>query len=198
MKSRQLYYILLACCMLLLIALVGVGYGANKVLGQQAAKLAKLRADNDTANNQQAALLQDKKDIQKYSELNTIAESIVPQDKDQAEAVRQIVNIAKANGIELSSITFPTSTLGTSKLSTARPGLTQLSQVVGITGVYNLAITITQATSSSVPYTSFLSFLSGLEQNRRTAQVSSINVQPDAKIPNNVSFTLTVDEFIKP
>jgi len=37
----------------------------------------------------------------------------VPQDKNQAEAVREIVNLAAANGVTLASITFPTSSLGT-------------------------------------------------------------------------------------
>jgi len=198
MKAKQLYYLLMGCCVLLAVALFGIGYGANKILGQQASKLSKLRTDSGAANAQQAGLVQDKKDIQKYSELNTIAESIVPQDKDQAQAVRQIVDIATANHIQLSSITFPSSTLGDTASGASKPGLTQLTPVTGINGVYNFAITITQAAGDSVPYNDFLSFLSGLEKNRRTAQVTSISVQPDSKQPNNVSFTLTVSEFIKP
>ncbi|HEY4160514.1 MAG TPA: hypothetical protein VGM08_00450 [Candidatus Saccharimonadales bacterium] len=198
MKAKQLYYVLAGCCALLVLALFGIGYEANKVLGAQATKLSKLRADSEVASSQQAFVLQDKKDIQKYSELNTIAESVVPQDKDQAQAVRQIVNLASANHIQLSSVTFPASTLGAITTNTAQTKLTQLVPVVGITGVYNLAITITQDTGNTVPYNDFLSFLSGLEQNRRTAQVTSITVQPDPKQPNNVSFTLTVSEFIRP
>lgn len=199
MKARQLFYVLAGCCVLLVLALFGIGYGADKVLGRQAAKLSRLRADSDIASSQQAALVQDKKDIQKYKELNTVAESIVPQDKDQAQAARQIVDIATANNIRLSSIAFPNSSLGgTGTRSSAKPGLTQLTPVSGINGVYNLAITISLSAGDSVPYNSFLLFLSGLEQNRRTAQVTSITVQPDAKQPGNVSFTLTVNEFIKP
>ena len=192
MKAKQLYYVLTGCCVLLLLGLCGIGFGADKLLGGQATKLSKLRADGEVASSQQTSLLQDKKDIQKYSELNTIAESIVPQDKDQAQAVRQIVNIASANNIRLTSITFPASTLGNTASGSAKPNLTQLSTVAGINGVYNLNITISQGASDTVPYNNFLSFLSGLEQNRRTAQVTSISVQPDPAAPNNVSFTLTV------
>lgn len=199
MKAKQLYFLLVALCCVGVIALLSVGYGANKLLGRQAHKLSDLRADNGAAELQQSSLLEDKKDIAKYSELNTIAESVVPQDKDQAEAVRQIVNIAAASGIpDLSSITFPTSTLGVTTSGAPQPNLTQLTPVQGISGVYNLQITVSQAASNTVPYSSFLSFLTGLEQNRRTAQVTSITAQPDPKQPNNVSFTLVINEFIKP
>ena len=197
MKARQLYFVLLGCCVLALAALLGTAYGADQVLSRQAGKLSSLRADNDAATLQQAALTRDRQDIRKYSELNTIAASVVPQDKDQAEAVRQIVNIAGASGIpKLTSITFPSSTLGTSGSSSR---LTQLTPVTGISGVYNLQITISLSGSgNSVPYDNFLQFLTGLEQNRRTAQVASITVSPDSKHPGNVSFTLVVNEFIKP
>src|ERR1700748_2464531 len=107
MKAKQLYFVLVGCCALSLVVLFGIGYSANKVLGGQATKLSKLRADSEVSSGQQAFIVQDKQDIQKYSELNTIAESIVPQDKDQAQAVRQIVNIASANSIQPTSITFP-------------------------------------------------------------------------------------------
>jgi hypothetical protein len=198
MKAKQLYYVLLACCCIAGIALVGMAYAANNVLAGQASKLSTLRAQSGSLSAQQSSLLQDKSDITRYSELNTVAESIVPQDKDQAEAVRQIVDIASANGIQISSITFPSSTLGETATGLPTPNLTQLTPVAGINGVLNLQITITQNASSAVPYTSFLSFLSGLEQNRRTAEVTSISVTPSSNQPNDVSFTLVVNEFIKP
>lgn len=201
MKAKQLYYLLVVACCVMTVTLFAVGYGANHLLSQQANKLSKLRGDTQAAEQQQTSLIKDKKDLVKYSELNTIAASVVPQDKDQAQAVQQIVNIASSNGIpNLSSITFPTSTLGTktSGTTSSKSSLTQLIPVAGISGVYNMQITITQVTSDSVPYDNFISFLTGLEQNRRTAEVTSITVQPDATHPNRVSFTLVLNEFIKP
>lgn len=199
MKARQLYYLLLTCCCLAVISLVGVAYGANKLLGQQANKLSSLRAIGEADGLQQSSLVKDKKDINKYNELNIIAKSVVPQDKDQAQAVREIVKIASSSGIsQLSSITFPSSTLGVTSSGSPSAGQTQLTPVKDIKGVFNLQITITQDQGDSVPYQDFLAFLSGLEQNRRTAQVSSITVTPDDKNPNKVSFTLVVNEFIKP
>lgn len=201
MKARQLYFVLVAACCLIGASFLGVAYGADKLLGHQASRLSRLRADNDAAGMQVTALTQDKRDIARYGELNTIAESVVPQDKDQAQAVRQIVNLAAASGIaKLSSVTFLTSTLGMTGAGThsSNPNLTQLTPVKGISGVYGLQIVITQSPGDSVPYSSFLNFLTKLEHNRRTAQVSSITVQPDPQQLNDVSFTLIIDEFIKP
>jgi hypothetical protein len=199
-KSKQLFFGLSALFALLIIGLFGVAYGADKMLSTQAAKLSKLRADSDVLDTLQTTIAKNKQDIAKYGELNTIAESVVPQDKDQAEAVREIVNLAAQSGIsKLTSVTFPASTLGTTTSGTgSKTSLTQLTPVTGMTGVYELPITIAQAASSHVTYDNLTTFLSKLEQNRRTAQVSSITVQPDPSNPNLVAFTLIINEFIKP
>ena len=209
MNSKKLYYILIGILVLAGIGLVFSAKEANALLAQQSHKLVALKASDQATSVQKEQLAQDKKDIAMYEDLNTIAKSVVPQDKDQAEAVRQISDLANASGIsQLSSITFPPSTLGTTSTAAAASptpavktpgGLTQVTPVKDIPGVLDLQITITQASGDSeVSYGNFLSFLQKLEQNRRTAEVSSITVQPDPKNPDMVAFTLVIDEFIKP
>jgi hypothetical protein len=121
--------------------------------------------------------------------------------------------------IKLTGINFPASTLGgpaggaatgltqgTATVTPATPtapsaatqALSQLTPVKGINGVYRLPITIELDSSTPVPYTKFITFLKELELNRRTAQVTGIVLQPSPLDRNMVSFTLTVDEFIKP
>lgn len=198
MKPKQLYFALIATLVLLVAGFGGLAYGTNTLLSSQASKLSKLRADSDVASSLQATLTKNKQDIAKYSELNTIAETIVPQDKDQAEAVREIVNLAAQSGIsKLSSISFPSSTLG-AVLGNTNSKITQLVPVKGMSGVYNLPITVSQDASSHITYSQLTTFLSKLEQNRRTAQVSSLSIQPDAEDPNLVAFTLIMNEYIKP
>jgi hypothetical protein len=199
LQAKQLNYMLVGGIVLLCSMLAGIAYATNVVLGGEADKLSKLKADSSVLDTQQTTLAKNKQDITKYSELNTIAQTIVPQDKDQAEAIREIVSLANASGIgKLSSITFPASTLGATAGLIANPNLTQLTPVPGITGVYELPITIVQDQSARVTYGQFITFLGKIEQNRRTAQVGSISVQPDTSNPNNVAFTLVVNEFIKP
>lgn len=211
MNSKKLFYILIGVLVLSGVGLVYSAKEANSLLEQQSHKLVALKASDQATSVQKEQLAQDKKDIATYEDLNTIAKSVVPQDKDQAEAVQQIVNLANDSGISrLSSITFPASTLGATTPTAATPapagtatakpsGITQVTPVKDIPGVFDLQITVEQATGKDeVSYGSFLTFLQKLEQNRRTAEVSSITVQPDPKNAGQVSFTLVIDEFIKP
>lgn len=199
MNAKKLSYLLIALTVVLTVAFISTGFLANKVLTAKSAELSKLKAESQVTSDLQAAIKKDKADIAKYTDLNNIAKAVVPQDKDQAQTVGEIVHIANASGIpKLSSITFPASTLGGVGAAKAGSGLTQVTAVPGIQGVYILPITITQNSSDSIPYAQFMTFLQKLENNRRTSQVSAINLTPDSTNPNKVSFTLTVNEYIKP
>lgn len=197
MNSKTLYYILLGTVGLLAIATVGVGYGANALLVSKAAELNQAKLDGKAVEEQRAAFKQNSIDLKKYAELNKIAQAVVPQDKDQSQTVLEIIKNAQDSGItNLSSITFPASTLGDKTAKAGAP--TQLMPIKDVPGVYALPITVSQESSSAVPYARFLEFLNKLEYNRRTAQVNTINIQPDKTDRSKVSFTLILNEYIKP
>lgn len=209
MNSKRVSYLMSGFLVILVLAVIGSAVLANMLLEKQAHTLSDLKLNSQVLDQQQTSLIKAKKDIKKYEALDTIARTIVPQDKDQAQTVREIVKIAGDSGITPTSISFPSSTLGSA--TTVRPAtgtastapaantnLTQLIPVKGTPGLYTLQITINQDASSPVEYSKFLDFLSRLEQNRRTAQVSGIVLQPSATDRNKLSFTLTVDEYIKP
>jgi hypothetical protein len=207
MNSKRAYYVLLGAVGLLAVGILAGAFEVNNLLVAKSKHLVSLKTQSQVVTSQQQGLVRAKKQVQQYADLETIAKSIVPQDKDQAEAVREIANIASASGIpQLTSVTFPASTLGTTITgvggATVPTGgsskLTQLLPVKGISGVYTEQITIQQSNDHAIPYYQFLTFLQKLEQNRRTAQVASIALQPDSKNPNNVAFTLIINEFIKP
>lgn len=211
MSTKRVYYIMLGLVgLLFLIALIGT-LQVNKLLKSKADTLVDLKLQSQVISNQQTGLQKAKKQVAQYSSFKETAKSIVPQDKDQAQAVREISKIATESGIpRLSSITFPLSTLGGASGATAAPtttaapaknskALTQLTPVKGISGgVYSLQITIQQTSEAAIPYSRFINFLERLEQNRRTAQVTSIILLPDTTRPNMVAFTLVINEFIKP
>lgn len=210
MTSKRLFFILTSVVCLLFAGLAGGAYGANQLLTKQADTLTGLKAQSKAQTLQSASLHKAKQDIHKYADLQKIAQTVVPEDKNQAEAVRQIVNIAEANGIQLASVTFPASTLGnspTGKPLTTSPSaaadstatrLSQLTPVKNIPGVYELPITIQNDTSSAVPYSKLIGFLNDLEHNRRTAQVSNIDLQPLSTNRNMLVFSLSLTEYIKP
>jgi hypothetical protein len=200
MSSKRTFFVLCGLLIVLVAGLVAGTYVVNGMITKQADQIKKQRLQIQSLDAQSTALVKAKQDVEKYEDLAVIAKSIVPQDKDQAQTVREIVKIAGRQGIRIGSITFPTSSLGGSigTKAVGNPAQSQLQPVKGITGVFNLQITVQSDSSTSVPYSKFLSFLAALEHNRRTALVSGITLTPDAKNSSNVSFTLTLDEYIKP
>lgn len=219
MNSKRLYFMLIGLVLLLFIGLMAGTYGANTLLTSQANQLTSLKAKSLALTQEQLSLNNAKEDVKKYSGLEQIAQSIVPEDKDQAEAVLEIVNIAAQNGVDLSAINFPASTLGTntapSKSSTSASAstasnsaesspssplnsLSQLQIVPSIHGVYELLITVQGNPNRPVDYNSFINFLSALEHNRRTAQISTITIQPSSSNASLLTFSLTLNEYIKP
>jgi hypothetical protein len=216
MTSKKLFLILCSVIGLLFIALIAGTYGINKLLGTQADKLVAQKAKSQALNQQQVGFIAAKKDIAKYSDLEKITRAVVPEDKNQAEAIREIVKIAANNNISLGSISFPASTLGNTPtgkpIGSAAPAatapvsgatkpaktLSQLEPVKNIPGVYLLQIVVASDSSRPVGYYSFINFLNDLEHNRRTAQVSAITLQPEVTNSSLLTFTLTLNEYIKP
>lgn len=211
MNSKKLYFILISSLVLLAsLGGLGVFYG-DKMLQEKASSLISLKVDAAALEDQQRSLLQAKKDVNTYSELSQLVKTIVPQEKDQARTVREIVKIAGETGVKIGSITFPSSNLGEvapktvaptdpgeKKAAPAKIPGTQIKPVEGIPGLYQLEIGIQSDSSTTVEYKQFLAFLKKLEQNRRTSQVTNLSVQPSSKDRNQVNFSLTVNVYVKP
>lgn len=216
MTSKRLHLIFTGIIVLLFIGLLGGTYEANKLLVAKGNTLTALKAKSRALSQEQVNLAEAKKDIVKYTDLYSITKAIVPEDKSQAEAVREIVNLAAANNITLGSITFPASTLGSSGPSGTPSGtsaapnsaalntknaansLSQMTAVKGIPGVYELPITVQSDGNQPVRYAQLSGFLASLEQNRRTAQVTNIAIQPNEDDASLLDFTLVINEYIKP
>lgn len=205
MTAKRLYFLLLGSFLLLLAALVGIASNISSLMQTKAAELTNAKAQVNQLNVQQAGLAKSKQDIARYQGLVKITKTIVPQDKDQAQAVREITNIASANKVPLTSITFPTSSLGSAPVAAspaaaakAKPNLSQLTPVVNIPGVYNLQITISNNGNNTVSFNQLDAFLRGLENNRRTAAVSTISIQPQQADSTRLVFSLVINTYIKP
>ncbi len=192
LDARRVYYLLLGSIGLALIALLLCAYGANNLLQGRSHAVLEARTKGMVFEEKERRLAKARADIEKYQDLADIARSIVPQDKDQAQTVREIVSLAQSKGVKLGAITFPSSSLGDNKPNS------QLKAVPGIAAVYTLDITVQSDTKTPPSFSSFIAFLDALEHNRRTALVDSVIIQPDAAHPDRLSFTLTLREYIKP
>lgn len=207
MNSKRFFYLLVA----LLVLINGAGVAAivlgNKYLEKQNTHLTDLKVEANTLDKVQVSLARAKKDIDKYSTLDQIIKTVVPQEKDQARTVREIIKIADESHINIASVGFSTSSLGSAATgpaaapgttsNTGNSGNTQTQKVEGISNVERLEITVASDTSKPVLYSDFIAFLAKLEQNRRTSQVSSINIVPVSTNRNLLTFSMVLNVYIK-
>lgn len=202
MNSKKAFFAMLGV-VIFLIGLCGAGtYFANRLLKSEGDKLVEHKLEQAVLERQSAALEQAKKDIAEYEELEKIAKTIVPQEKDQAITVLEIIELAEKSGISIGSIQFPDSLLGDIKqgktTSTVDPNTTQLTPVTNLKGVYAMEINVQSDQENPVSYGKLLDFLKRLENNRRTAQVTSVSIQPSEENRNLVTFTLILKSYVRP
>lgn len=216
MNSKRFFFVMIVMLGLFGALTVASILFSNNFLQKQSIQLVSLKLESHLLEEQQNALLKANKDIEKYSSLDETAKSIVPQDKDQAKTVREINAIAKNSGVTLSAINFQSSNLGTvvpkaapvqsdpgskntatTPAAPTAPPISQVKIVPGITGVYSLEISITSDPLKPIAYKTFLNFLAQLESDRRTSNVSTINITPSGD-GSNISFVIKLDAYVKP
>src|SRR4029078_105994 len=100
---------ILGLLILLFIALSYLGFSQIHKKGQQ---VTDLKLQNIVLDSQIENLVQAKKEISQYVYFKSIANSVIPNDKDQAQAVLDITHMAQQSGILIQNITFPSSNLG--------------------------------------------------------------------------------------
>jgi hypothetical protein len=210
MSSKKVYFLMMGVLVLISIGGVASIFMGTSLLKDKAAELTAMKLESQVLEEQQRSLTQAKRDIEQYAEIENIAKAVVPQDKDQARTVREMVKIAGDSGISISAISFPSSNLGTEQKTNTRnaegettaepeaPLQSQVDPVKGISGLYQMEVTLQTDTNRSVTYNSLIGFLQRLEQNRRTAQVSQLNITPDTDNIDRLNFTVGINVFIKP
>lgn len=211
MSTKNTRLMLLGALGILCILFITVIFAGSSILGSKSNKLVDLKLQSTVLDGQLISLAQAKKDVSQYAYFNDIATTVIPNDKDQAQTVLDIFHFADQSGILIQNVTFPASTLGVGSSSTSSTNTKVISQakpVQGISGLYSLQLNISPLTgvtqipnNKRVTYDKFLDFLSRIENNRRTAQVNQISIQPfnDTSGPTQfINFTLTINIFIKP
>ena len=204
MTSKRIFYVMVGVAVVLVALAAFVTYTGRNLIIKEGEKLVSLKLENEVLGRRGDALIQAKNDIISYAELEQLARTVVPQDKDQARTVVDIVRMAREAGVtNIAAIEFPQSLLGEiargSKSSkTVDPNLTQLTALTSPKGVYSMEIRITGDDENPIPYRPLVNFLAKLEKNRRTAQVTNISITPDDEDRRLISFSLTLTTYVKP
>ena len=200
--------------MLLIIGAGAMIYFGYSFMNKSSDSLVTAKLDNIGAEEQEVNYIQARKDLEKYKSLSELLSNILPKDKDQARAVRELYKIGDETNISVDSIQFPASSLGQKAPATSTttpsttapttpaptgPTVTQAKAVEGMSGVLGIDVDLTlkPETGNSIPYDNMIKFLHKLELNRRSMQIKKITVKPDAK-NGGVTFNVTLTIFIKP
>lgn len=216
LDSKTLRLALIGCLALLSLGFFATAFLGLSELSKKSQSLVQLKSESQSTDTRLNNLEQAKKEVAKYSYFKDVAKTVIPSEKNQAETVLEIYQIAQQSGIAIQSITFPASTLGqaagvpaagaktdATSAAATQTALTQAKPVPGIPGLYSLELTITPAAGKDVPaaqqvtFPKMLDFLKRIENNRHTAQITQVGIQP-ASDNQTLSFTLTINIFIKP
>jgi hypothetical protein len=216
MTHKQSYWLMISLLSLILLSSIVLTINIGSVFDKKSIILSQSQNQITLLQQKQLSLASAKAELKRYQSLYSIAKTVVPQYKDQTQTVRQIINIANQNNVSISSITFPASSLGLNNGGPAvagevvpkninqnllnNPNLSQLTPVPKIPGLYSLPITITSSsqTSQLATFSQFINFLQGLEDNRQTAQITSLIITPSSQNSNLVSFNISLNIYINP
>lgn len=227
MSSKRLRLVLLGSLFALALLFVATMVVGLSLLNKKSQRMVSLKVETKSLEAQLGSLGQAKKEIEQYSYFKGVAKSVIPDDKDQAQAVVDIIRLARESGISIQTITFPSSDLGEAPknvpasgasgtaasgaapaaTSTAAQAISQAKPVPGIKGLYSLELTIAPEIGTQLPpaqqvtYPKMIDFLKRIERNRRTAQITQVNIQPltpGTVVSDFINFTLVINIFIKP
>jgi hypothetical protein len=202
MNAKKFYISLIVIIVLLVIATAGVFYGANVMLKRSSTKLSQLKVENAVLEQNEKVYQKAKNDLIKYQDLQSAVNEALPKEKDQAKALKELIQIGNTTGVKIEKIEFTDSTLGDKAKSTASTpaaagsAVTQAKPIAGISGVQGIEMKVTLAganTNTSINYNNFIEFLDLISNNRRSMQITSLNIQPDLKKAD-----LTINIFVKP
>ncbi len=220
MNAKRLYFVLIGFLILLIIGGGSAFVFADSFLSKQANKVSDLKVQQAVLEAQESSFIKARNDLKKYESLKASIDRVLPEDKDQARAVRELFTIAEETGMKISQITFPTSDLGRqtktpaatstpgtaspapSSSPTTTPSITQAKPVDGISGVLGITAAVEVGPMNEdepITYGDFLEFMNKLEQNRRTMQVSQVTLNPvEQQQGGEFDFSFSVTIFVKP
>lgn len=201
MTPRRLYFILLGSIGLLVVGIGALLWFGNTYLHNKSQKLVDAKLDNYTTEELERVYQRANKDLESYRSLGETLSKVLPKEKDQAMAVRELYKIASETNISIESVNFAASTLGQKATGTTKPNasITQAKQVEGIDGVLGIDISISAKGIGTRPiaYNDMITFLQKVELNRRSMMIKEISISPSKSL-DGVTFTATLTTFVKP
>lgn len=188
MKPKSFFYVLLGVCGgLVLLGIVGYYFG-SRVLIAKKQELMKKETDLDLVEERSSQLVELKRHYEDaVKKLDEITRAL-PTNKQQAEVVVSLKDVAARTGMELPSIQFSAS--GAPTKGKVDPNYTQTTTVGDL---YVLPIWL----KMSGNYSQLVSFLTEVENLSRFNSVTDLSLTTVAG-QNKLEVNLTINAYLKP
>lgn len=177
MTPKRLFYALLGSVLCMIIGSFGFAYLASNWLTSRSTATINLKLDILELRQNQKKGVQASNNLIKYKQDIANLDSVIPTQKDQVDALNQLLKIGDENNITFGSVTFPSSELGnavaakpaaatvdetkkaddSSKSAATTPAapaapkktVTQAKPVDGVSGVYEVQVSLGNITQKS-------------------------------------------------
>lgn len=191
MTPRKLFFVMLGVLALTLVVTATGVYMTDKYLGEQAAIIGVLRAEDELSSLELINAQEIQNSLQEYSYIDVAANEILPDTKNQSEAILLINKIGTEVGVRTNKFLF----LGTDGKPTEK---SQTEPLAGAKGILVFPIQI----SFRGTYSQVINWLKLAEQNQRKMQVSSLSIgiaEIDGTYnPNDLlTVTIGIDAYVE-
>lgn len=228
MNAQKTYRLLVSAFIIGLASSFLLLYYASQWLNASGNELSSLRNEVASLDKQRNDLDNARRLLKDYEFERSLLPQVLPKDKDQARVIREINQIADLVDLNIASISFPSSTLGTQTLraptqaesstptsngsatsadqAPAPKSVSQATPVKDIPGVQSVEITLGAINSKKLPkdtgmrYDEMIDFIRLLERNQRTIQIRSLGIIQKSPINGEPVFGLDIalSIFLKP
>ena len=203
MTSKKMYFILVAVLSLIILAIAGAMYYSREFITSSSDKLVEAKLKLYTLEETESTYRKNQNILNENSDIAEILKSVVPSEKDQARAVRELNIIAADNGLKVTSVIFPKSDLVITKKTTTTGSTTdvktsavsQAKAVKNLEGVLGIdvSVDISSPTNTRISTDQILNLLRQIENNLRNMRITSINFSGEGD-----SFNAKLTLFVKP
>lgn len=125
MNAKKLFFGLISFTVILVLATAGVFYFANSFLVKNSSKLNDLKLQNSVIEQNEQIYIKARNDYAKNKDLKAAVEEALPKEKDQARALKELIQIGQNTGVKIEKIEFSDSTLGDKAKTSSTPSLVQ-------------------------------------------------------------------------
>ncbi|MFO0971191.1 MAG: hypothetical protein U0520_02455 [Candidatus Saccharimonadales bacterium] len=171
MNPRRMQYLLVLCIVGIIFIAGAAVYIANGKLTKIALDTSRLSADIEVNRKKIQTYSITQSQVESLGYVEDLAAKVLPDDQEQSAVVTEISNFALRSKLTLAGIDFV-------EMDAAAKSKNTKTKTAVPKGVAVVPVVVTFKEAS---YSGLLDFLRTVETTQRKAQVSSINLTPDAK-----------------